>query len=625
MPANQAPQDVREEPASRFSPAGDPSGQAIRAGSRRLRPEDELLFPMAKAAVAQYERKGDSPPILRIFHRDREIALGDPAFFPFGEALVRHSRFRAGDALSWGPCGWPKLRRLLERLIEARVLRRADDGEAAPEPLRPDEREPLLAPGPCPRPRTWDECEAIMREISGEPLETGHIELVVPVFRVAHMYLDADDRQIGEANVFPPEMRLDRPTSWRTCTYPGSRYQPELPMNVTALRMMRAHWGQMMAVVRRVSDAYRARFPAVGERGWTIGDIERMTVCVTALPTLLLMRRQGRVENGRLHPALSSAFRLVDGPRTLMRNMVFAPPGEPARADDTPMTGAELHAFAERSDAFRTAHGVCAGPPAMIDDFLAVALDRAEPRGGWPRELDPEVAEALDAVEPAIDYALLGLQAFACVFALVPAASAARAELGRIAGGWRGGDSLFLAALRARLEPGPPGEEEIRRGRLAAYDDMYRKCGGGLAGGPARSPLERCAIRPPLPAATQAALESAFARRLGARPGGDALAAALAASLARFIVFVQAALEAALEAQGRINALLGRQPPARPFTGRDLARNIAIRRPEAAFLVDEIAGLLGIAIDVGAGSVTVEERPRRVSRPQPLPASARRR
>jgi hypothetical protein len=73
-------------------------------------------------------------------------------------------------------------------------------------------------------------------------------------------------------------------------------------MNVTALEGMRDQWRQMMAIVRRVSDSYKARFPAVAERGWTVGDIERMTVCVLALPTYLLMRRDGRVENGRLHP-----------------------------------------------------------------------------------------------------------------------------------------------------------------------------------------------------------------------------------------------------------------------------------------------------------------------------------
>ena len=210
------------------------------------------------------------------------------------------------------------------------------------------------------------------------------------------MYIDADNRQVGEANVFPPAMRLDRPTLWRTCTYSGTRYQPDLPMNVTALRIMRDQWRHMMVIIRRVSDAYRARFPEVDERGWTVGDIERMTVCVLALPTYLLMRVENRVENGKLHPALSSAFRLTDGLRMLMHHMLFVPFGEPTRSGTTPMTGFEAHQYAERNYSFHTEQGVCAGPPAMVDDFLAVILDRADPKGGWPDKIDPEVQAALD-------------------------------------------------------------------------------------------------------------------------------------------------------------------------------------------------------------------------------------
>ncbi|HYD38744.1 MAG TPA: hypothetical protein VEA60_14090, partial [Allosphingosinicella sp.] len=319
------------------------------AQPRLLAPEDELLFPLSKGAVAQYEGGAGAPRTLRLFHRDREIEFGDPDYFAFGEALAGQSRFRAGDAAARGGLDWARARGLIEQLIGAGVLRYADEGAQAPAaPLRSEERESPLQPAPCRHPATWDESERILSELAGRPIETGHIELVVPVFRVAHMYLDGDDRQLGEANVFPPALRLERPTRWRTCTYRGSRHQPERPMNVTALRAMRAHWRQMMAIVRSVADAYRARFPAVGDRGWTVGDIERMTVCAMALPTYLMMRRDGRVANGRLHPALSSAFRLTDGPRTALHNMVFAGFGEPARSADTPMSGAELHAYAER-------------------------------------------------------------------------------------------------------------------------------------------------------------------------------------------------------------------------------------------------------------------------------------
>jgi hypothetical protein len=62
----------------------------------------------------------------------------------------------------------------------------------------------------------------------------------------------------------------------------------------------------------------------------------------------------------------------------------------------------------------------------MVDDFLAVMLDGADPKGGWPAGLDPEVAEALGQIEAAIDYGLTGLQAYCAVYSLFPAAAAAQ-------------------------------------------------------------------------------------------------------------------------------------------------------------------------------------------------------
>jgi hypothetical protein len=579
---------------------------------------------MSKGAFSQYWEDEETPRELRVFYRDKEIAFDDPAFYSFGEELTKQSRFRAGDALSWGANDWPKVRNMLEELVEADVLHYADDDIDLPSALRHEERESLLMPARCQHALTWDESEEVMSKISNEPLETGYVELVIPIFRVAHMYLDADDRQVGEANVFPPFMRLDRPTLWRTCTYSGTRYQPELPMNVTALRVMRAQWRQMMVIVRRVSDAYIARFPEVAERGWTVGDIERMTVCVLALPTYMLVKRDGRIENGKLHPALSSAFRLTDGLRMLMHHMLFVPFGEPTRSGLTPMTGAEAHAYAERNYSFHTAHGVCAGPPAMVEDFLAVILDKADPKGGWPEAIEPEVQEALDQIEPAMDYGLMGLQAFGSVFSTFPAMTAGHAALRQVVLDWKGADSPRLAELRARFERvhettqavGWLAQDALRKSRLVAYDEMYQKCGFGLTGTyPEPSLYERYENVPPLPAETMDALKAAWRRYLPDLVDGEALIAGLADCVGRFISFVQVALRTSLEVQGRINALLGRDTPARPFMGRHLATYVGLdksvdsksERKEVPFLVDDIARLLGITIDVGTDDVTITE------------------
>jgi hypothetical protein len=63
-------------------------------------------------------------------------------------------------------------------------------------------------------------------------------------------------------------------------------------MNVTALKSMRAHWGTMMALLLHVRQALPAALPG-GRAGWTVGHLERLSTCVLALPTWLLMRQPG--------------------------------------------------------------------------------------------------------------------------------------------------------------------------------------------------------------------------------------------------------------------------------------------------------------------------------------------
>ncbi len=615
----------------------DPSDGDDTNERRALHQDDELLFPLSKAAFSQYWEDEETPRELRVYYRDKEIAFDDPAFYSFGETLIKQSRFRAGDALQWGDYEWPKVREMLEDLIAEDVLKYADEVKDVPAALRHEERETLLMPARIEDGKTWDDCEEIMTLIRGRPLETGYVELAIPIFRVAHMYIDADNRQVGEANVFPPAMRLDRPTLWRTCTYSGTRYQPDLPMNVTALRIMRNQWRHMMVIVRRVSDAYRARFPEVDERGWTVGDIERMTVCVLALPTYLLMRVENRVENGKLHPALSSAFRLTDGLRMLMHHMLFVPFGEPTRSGTTPMTGFEAHQYAERNHSFHTAQGVCAGPPSMVDDFLAVILDRADPKGGWPDEIDPEVQAALDEVDRAMDYGLLGLQAFGSVFSLFPTSTAGHAELREIVNSWTKSDSPTLARLRERCEKihevtqdvGWLKSDAFRKSRLVAYNEMYQKCGFGLTGEyPDPSLEERYENLPPLPEETMAQLRAGFARYLQDLPDGDELYDRLAQWLGRFISFVQVALRVSLEVQDRINTLLGREKPKETFYGRDLSTYVGLdksvdskaEKREVPFLIDDIAKVLGVTIDVTVDGVSITEGVRVIAKaPNEIP------
>src|SRR5436853_3678864 len=94
--------------------AGDSADEIPATTKRALREDDELVFPMSKAAFTQYWEDKDTPRELRVFYKDKEIAFDDPTFFSFGENLVKQSTFRAGDALQWCASDWPKVREMLE-------------------------------------------------------------------------------------------------------------------------------------------------------------------------------------------------------------------------------------------------------------------------------------------------------------------------------------------------------------------------------------------------------------------------------------------------------------------------------------------------------------------------------
>ena len=587
--------------------------------TRKLQPSDALVFPLSKSAVSQYSEEPGTPLELRIFYGTKEICFDDPAQFAFGEALAKQSRFLAGDAVSWGDGEWPRVSEMLEELIEHEVLRYADDDVMLALAIDREDQASPLPPAEIDEPPSWDDFETVMHRLTGSTLEISYLELVVPIFRVAHLYMDADGRQVGEANVFPPALRLDRPTQWRTCTYPGTRYQPDRPMNVTALKVMRVHWRQMMAVLLHVREAYLNRFPDA-RKGWTVGDIERMSVVVLAMPSFMLLRTENPVENGKLHPVLSSIFRVTDGLRMTMHQMLFVPFGEPTRKPDTPMTGAEVFAYAERNHSLHSGHGVCAGPQFMIEEFLAVLLDGAEPKSGMPRTIDPEVQTALDHLDDAFDYGMLGLQAFGAIFSLWPGMTGAYHNLFQALDGWQGDKSAAFTALHNRFNghfdhlttETHLATEEWRDDRITVYSEMYAKCGFGLTGAfpslTLRQHLAVCDIGADDP--LKSSVEAAFARHLADMPSSQQLVSQLADVTVGFLRRTQATIKLANTVQSGINDLLGRAAPVRPFTAYDI--NLHTRMQGNGdqimpYLIDEISNILGVSIAINAETITITD------------------
>lgn len=577
-----------------------------------LHPGDRLVLPLARRMVVQ-RAQGEQGPELRLYHDDQEISFDDPAQFAFGETLSRQHVFRAGAAAGWGPgYDWAHVQPLLSQLVEAGVLRRLAPGEPAPlsRPVQDLSRPSPLPPAPCARPREWREAEALFLQLTGRALDPAYLELVVPVFRVAHMSVDAEGRQVGEANVFPPALRVEVPTRWRTCIYDGTRHLADKPMNVAALKSMRTHWASMMALLLRVRAAYLARYPAAAG-GWTVGHLERLATGVLALPTWLLMT--GRVANGELHPALSSLFRVTDGLRMVMHQMLFVPVGEPARHPDDPVSAAEVHDYAERNYAFHSDHGVCAGPRAMVDEFLAVLVDGRAPRDGLPEGLDPSLVDAVAAIDDALSYGLRGLQAYAVVFSMWPMMVRGVEALAEAAAQAASSGAPGAVALRQRLdghvralrEGSYLSTEDRREHRDRVYADMLAQCTAGLredAGAPLAARLQPW--RDPADAAAEAALGAALQRVVG--EGADA--APLRAAVLDHLRRTRALLAEAARVQARLNAHLGRAAPRRELQAADLDlhnRLLGAAQRPLPFLIDELQSILDLEITVTPQAIGV--------------------
>ena len=600
-----------------------------------LAPDDLLELPRHQRAFVQYAENDDGVRELRVFYGDKEISFDEPELFTFGETLVHQPRFRAGDALGWGcPGDWSRVRELLEQLIEAGVLHHGNKAAAEERVFGEAGARPSpLPPAPNAIPRSWHECPGLMQELTGRPLDIAHLELVVPIFRVAHMTRDAEQRQVGESNAFPPPMRLEVPTRWRTCIYGGSRHLDDKPMNVSALKAMRAHWAPAMALLLKVREAYLARCPAA-RAGWTVGHLERLSTAVLALPAYQLMRREGRVAEGELHPVLSSAFRVTDGLRMTMHHMLFSPFGEPTRHPDTPMSAAEVHDYAERSFSLHSEHGVCAGPKAMIEEFLAVIIDGEAPRDGLPEAFDPGLQAAFDDIEPALNYALLGLQAYAAVFSLWPISMRTYEQLHTIAVEWAaaqpGGAAQALVQWLDPLVERLRGTTHLateawRADREVVYGDMYAQTGLALDGRwPARTLAESlAACEAPGDADAEHALRAALRRQVGGdgepgtgKPGtcetdaAERCRKAWIACLMHYFRQARAVVRTACAVQVRTNHLLGRAAPAQPFRAADIDLYVQLvgqTEGRVPFLLDELGRIFAMHIDIDADVIAIHD------------------
>ncbi len=583
--------------------------------------DDELVFPMHKRVIVQYSKDSAGSRELHLYYGDKEISFVEPDLFDFGENLAKQSRFVAKSATEWGnDYEWPRIQPLLEQLIEEGILQHAKASVDISDAVSSNTCGSPLPPAFTSVPHTWLECEAITSVLLGRTLELSNLELVIPIFRIVHVAMDAEGRQIGEANVFPKPLRFEIPTEWQICPYSGSRYLDERPMNVSALKSMRTHWTQMMIVLMEIRNAYLQRFP-LNQHGWTIGGLEVLSTVVLALPTYLMMRHRKRISNGALHPALSSLFRATDGLRMIMHQMIFVPTGQPALAASTPITSTEIYEYAERNHAFASEHGVCAGPKLMIEDFFDVLINGKQPEDTESVALDPQLKTALEDLNPVLDYGLYGLQAFAVIFSFWPLMARTYEQLWQIVENWSGDatDAIQKLSDQLRIQTNIVktqtyhATEKWRINSENAYSDLYKLCAIGLGLAPEQKTLRQL-LEPKMETRHQYALKKLstllYQQCSTELTTKNQDVEKFLTCLMDFFLQVQAIVRLATDTQHSINQLLGRASPLHAFDASNLNIHNLLQgdvenRP--AFLTDVIEEVFNIGISITKDNIEIIE------------------
>jgi hypothetical protein len=578
-----------------------------------LAPSDRLSILHRKRLSYTYIVNAGGARELRIDYGVKEVSFDDERFFPFGEQIVRELTFTGEQATTWGPgYAWDEIQPLLEALVDEGILHRGDHVD---DPRGGGLVPSRVPPSTCPVPRFWThaDCEAITRDLTGHAVEIGYLETFVTVFRIAHAAIDADDRQVGEANVYPGKLRLDRPTEWRVCQYAGSRYRDPSPMNVTALRAMIKYWKPIMALTVMARAELAGRL-AMTHTPWTIGELHTMSCVVLALPAYLLQRGGGVSPQPPLHPVLSSLFRITDGIRMTAETMIFSI--EYPRSADEPLSAAALYGVVEDRGVFIGDTGVCAGPKPLIDEFLATAVDGTPPEGIADLELAPELSALVAQLPSAVDYGLLGIQSWAVSRSVWLAMSRAYQGLAPLFDRV-GGEAL--AKLRARLRGGltvftslqiiSAADQQVH---FEGYRDGYERSWHMLPSpvGPATL-VEALAVKPPSEEQRGVArtLRQLVAARLA--PGGDRDDAdQIADILARYLEEEAAVLAATAAIQDAINHLLDRPAPTRPLTVRDfrLTQLMAPGVTGFPYLLEVVDDELGIAITSSSRGIEIADR-----------------
>jgi hypothetical protein len=578
-----------------------------------LQPSEVLFIPRRRRLTHSRIKNEDGQEILHLFYGEVELIFDEPDVAPLGEKLMEVERFRAEEAMTWSnaaPHAWEKVRDLLQALIDQQVLKpisevpvRAAESFPAKLGLAPEGREPRAFSG------ANQLCPVITQEAFGRAFDLSNLEIVVPIYRVAHAALDTDGRQVGENNATPRTLFLDLPTQRKLCNYPGSRNQDELPMNVTALKHMAKRWPELLSLSEQSRIALFARMPPRDPSALRAGELHFMAVCQLASVAYVLVRGVDPVPNGQLDGGLAAMFRLIDGVRLVTNDLMRDLPD--GLGVDTRVTAQSIADYAEKFTVYNGTWGVCAGPPALIDEYLRVLM--AEQSA--PIQAEPSVGQRLGDLEAALDYGLLGQRVEAAV---------------RFLGGSQG---LLHERLRAAFEGHSPRTElqerveapidvphyplmrmnetlpETFRRELHVSRWLFARAGEALPGKVDGAALDEIMkLDPAAQATSQRRLAEFFAHALPADQAvREPICSELAAVAADVFALERRCLRLVGREQGKLNERLQRRSgPA--LTGADLATYNRPRFGPPLFMT--LAEGLGVTVTSDAAATVIRSEDR---------------
>ncbi|HEX4385925.1 MAG TPA: hypothetical protein VH083_23370, partial [Myxococcales bacterium] len=254
-------------------------------------PNETLFLARRKRFVTVY----NPGPELALHCGLHIVTFDEPELFPWAEKLIQQDSFMAREATTWAtqPLEWPRIQDLLTSLLEAGLIDREPPKAVANPPLSQAHfdflEEEAKRPG-VDGPRSWNpDSQAVLEEIIGLGVPIGYLETVMAVHRLAHIAVDREGRQVGEMNTFPDRLRLRTPTEWKTCNYAGGRYQDEMPMNMSALKSMLAHWKPVLQATLLCREEFLKRFPQSPDGTWKLGEVHAAASHVLALVSLQVM------------------------------------------------------------------------------------------------------------------------------------------------------------------------------------------------------------------------------------------------------------------------------------------------------------------------------------------------